>query len=56
MNIWDIILTILLTTAVVLTVRKICSDHKAGKLSCGGNCGSCPQICNWTATKEFLKK
>ncbi|MBR3168312.1 MAG: FeoB-associated Cys-rich membrane protein [Erysipelotrichaceae bacterium] len=56
MNIWDIILTVLLTAAVLLAVRKIRNDRKAGRVSCGGNCSACSQICSWSATREFVKK
>ena len=56
MNIWDIILTVLLTAAVLLAVRKIRNDRKAGRVSCGGNCSACSQICSWSATREFIKK
>ena len=41
-NAGTIVVSLLLLILVVLAVRKIALDRKAGKHSCGGNCGGCP--------------
>ena len=37
----DILLVLAVLAAVTLAVMKILKDKKAGKSSCGCNCGSC---------------
>ena len=41
-NAGTIAVSIILLILVVLAVRKIAADRKAGKHSCGENCGVCP--------------
>ena len=41
-NIGTIAVSLILLILVVLSVRKIVVDRRAGKHSCGGNCGGCP--------------
>ena len=37
----DIVIIAVLAVAVGLIVRSMVRDKKAGKSSCGGNCGTC---------------
>lgn len=41
-NIGTIAVSLILLILVALAVRKIIADRRAGKHSCGGNCGGCP--------------
>ena len=41
-NAGTIAVSLILLVLVVLAIRKIASDRRAGKHSCGGNCGGCP--------------
>ena len=41
-NAGTIAVSLILLILVALAVRKIAADRKAGKHSCGGNCGGCP--------------
>lgn len=43
---FTLVIVILLIAAVVLAVRKIIQDKKAGKGSCGGNCNACLAQCH----------
>ncbi len=36
-----IVVSILLAVGIILAVRKMCRDKKAGKKTCGGNCAGC---------------
>ena len=45
MNFWDLLLSILLVLALYLALQHSFRLYKAGKLSCGGNCESCPLAC-----------
>ncbi|MBR2801780.1 MAG: FeoB-associated Cys-rich membrane protein [Erysipelotrichaceae bacterium] len=45
MNVWDLLLSALLLAAVALALRHSLRLHRAGKFSCGGDCGSCPLSC-----------
>lgn len=37
-----IIVLVILALLVFLAIRRIVKDRRAGKHSCGGNCGNCP--------------
>ena len=41
-NLATIIVAAVLAAVVVLTIRKMHRDKKAGGCSCGGSCGCCP--------------
>ncbi|MBO7632476.1 MAG: FeoB-associated Cys-rich membrane protein [Lachnospiraceae bacterium] len=41
-NIGTIAVSLILLILIALAVQKIIADRKAGKHSCGGNCGGCP--------------
>lgn len=41
-NLATIIVSLILTAALILVVRKLYKDKKAGKSSCGCNCSGCP--------------
>ena len=41
-NAGTIAVVLILTVLVAFAVRKIIADRRAGKHSCGGNCGGCP--------------
>lgn len=41
-NLATIIVSLILAAAIVLVVRKLYKDRKAGKSSCGCNCSGCP--------------
>ena len=40
-NLGTIVVALLLAALVVLIIRKLRRDRRAGKLSCGGSCGIC---------------
>ena len=40
-----IIVLAILVGVVALIIRNMIKDKKAGKLTCGGNCGSCGRAC-----------
>lgn len=37
-----IVVLLVLVFLVFIAIRRIVKDRRAGKHSCGGNCGSCP--------------
>lgn len=41
-NLATIIVSLILAAAIILVVRKLYKDKKAGKSSCGCNCSGCP--------------
>ena len=41
-NIGTVVVTIILIAVVALVVRKMISDKRKGKSSCGNTCASCP--------------
>lgn len=41
-NLATIIVSLILASAIILVVRKLYKDKKAGKSSCGCNCSGCP--------------
>ena len=41
-NAGTIVVCLILVILVTLAARKIVADRRAGKHSCGGNCGGCP--------------
>lgn len=45
-NLSTILVCLIIIIAVVLAIRSIRKDKISGKSRCGGNCGSCGDICN----------
>ncbi|MDD8048176.1 MAG: FeoB-associated Cys-rich membrane protein [Thomasclavelia sp.] len=47
MNFSSAIVLIIILILVTCIIKKMHNDHKSGKHSCGGNCGSCGNMhCN----------
>ncbi len=45
-NLWTIVVGLILLLVVVLIVRRLVLDKRAGKHICGGSCGSCGGGCS----------
>ena len=45
-NYGTILVALFLLTMVVLIVRRLILDKRAGKHICGGSCGSCGGVCS----------
>ncbi len=58
-NLSTIIISILLLAAVLLVIRKMRNDKKAGKSLCGCSCSGCDSVCmchTEKSTKKTIKK
>ena len=54
-NLINILVSALIVLVVALAIRSLVRDKKAGKNSCGGNCGSCG-VCGCGSCQVSPKK
>ncbi len=48
----DIVIIVVILTAVGLAVRSMIADRKNGKSSCGGNCSACGICASCTSSEK----
>ncbi|MCM1227301.1 MAG: FeoB-associated Cys-rich membrane protein [Clostridium sp.] len=54
-NIGTIVVSVILSAAMLLAVRKIYKDKKSGRPSCGGNCSGCTD-CGMSQGENYRKR